>query len=106
MALGYAAGFYATGNFNVYIGQGMQGVAGESYHTYIRNINSTTVGDGGTDFVTVDLTTGLIGHASSSRRYKKDIKPMDSSSQALFALKPVTFHYKKEVDPSQNLEMA
>src|SRR4029077_10055324 len=29
---------------------------------------------------------------------------MDNSSQALFALKPVTFRYKKEIDPSQSLE--
>jgi hypothetical protein len=60
-------------------------------HTYIRNINSTSVSGGGTDTVTVNLTTGLLGHATSSRRYKEDIKPMDNASKALFALKPVTF---------------
>ncbi len=27
---------------------------------------------------------------------------MDNASQALFALKPVTYHYKKEIDPSQS----
>jgi len=50
------------------------------------------------------LTTGLLGHLTSSRRYKEDIKPMDSASQGLFALKPVTFRYKKEIDQSQSLE--
>jgi Chaperone of endosialidase len=104
VALGYAAGFYATGNFNVYIGQGMQGVAGESHHTYIRNVNTTSVSGGDSDFVTVDLTTGLLGHASSSRRYKEDIKSMDDASEALFALKPVTFRYKKQIDQSQSLQ--
>jgi myosin heavy subunit len=41
-----------------------------------------------------------IGTLSSSRRYKEEIKPMDKASEALFALKPVTFRYKKEVEPS------
>jgi hypothetical protein len=105
VALGSAAGFNATtGNFNVYIGQGMEGVADESGHTYIRNINTTSVSGGGADFVTVDLTTGLLGHASSSRRYKEEIKPMDDASEALFALKPVTFRYKKDIDQGQSLQ--
>ena len=29
---------------------------------------------------------------------------MDNASQTLFALKPVTFRYKKEIDQSQSLE--
>jgi hypothetical protein len=35
----------------------------------------------------------------SSARYKDDIKPMDKVSEAILALKPVTFRYKKELDP-------
>ena len=27
---------------------------------------------------------------------------MDNASQALFALKPVTYHYKQEIDPRQS----
>jgi len=50
----------------------------------------------------VNLTTGLLGHLSSSRRYKNDSKPMDKASEAVFALKPVTYRYKKEIDPSQS----
>src|SRR5881227_4277281 len=34
----------------------------------------------------------------SSQRFKEEIKPMDHASEALFALKPVTFRYKKEID--------
>ena len=41
----------------------------------------------------------MLGTATSSVRFKKDIKPMDNASEALFALKPVTFRYKKEIDP-------
>jgi hypothetical protein len=73
-------------------------------HTYIGNINSTTVSGGGTDTVTVDLTTGLLGHLSSSRRYKEEIQPMDSASETLYRLKPVTYRYKKEIDATQSLD--
>jgi hypothetical protein len=41
-----------------------------------------------------------LGTATSSVRFKEDIKPMDNVSEALFALKPVTFRYKKEIDPA------
>ena len=36
---------------------------------------------------------------TSSKRFKEDVRQMDTASEALFALKPVTFHYKKEIDP-------
>jgi septal ring factor EnvC (AmiA/AmiB activator) len=39
---------------------------------------------------------GQLGTTSSSRRYKKEIKPMDSASEGILALKPVTFHYKSD----------
>ena len=106
-ALGFEAGFCVTttsGRGNVYVGSEMFALPGESNHTYIRNINNTTVGGDGTAAVTVDLSTGLLGHLSSSRRYKDDIKPMDKTSERLFALKPVTFRYKKEIDQSQSLD--
>jgi endosialidase-like protein len=35
----------------------------------------------------------------SSQRFKDQIKPMDKASEAILALKPVTFRYKKELDP-------
>ena len=39
---------------------------------------------------------GQLGTMSSSRRFKDDIKPMDKASEAVLALKPVTFHYKSD----------
>jgi trimeric autotransporter adhesin len=36
--------------------------------------------------------------AASSARFKDAIKPMDKASEAILALKPVTFRYKKEID--------
>jgi hypothetical protein len=52
--------------------------------------------------VYVDLDN-KIGTLSSSRRYKEEIQPMSNTSEALFALKPVTFRYKKQIDPRQVL---
>ena len=101
-AIGKDAGALATGSGNVYIGHLVAGVAGENNHTYIRNIKDTSVNGGGADIVTIDLTTGLLGHATSSRRYKEDIRPMDTTSEALYRLQPVTFRYKKEIDRTQS----
>ena len=92
-----------TGSNNVYIGE-LEGFAGEENHTYIRNINTTSVNGGNVDSVTVNLLTGLLGHASSSQRYKEDIKPMEKASEVLFALKPVSYRYKKDVDKTQSLD--
>src|SRR5262249_900802 len=39
---------------------------------------------------------GKVGTLPSSRRFKDDIKPMDKTSEAILALKPVTFHYKDD----------
>jgi len=51
----------------------------------------------------VDLATGLLGHEFSSRRYKEEIKPLAASSEALYALEPVSFRLKKEYDDTQAL---
>jgi hypothetical protein len=102
-AIGQSAGANATtGDGNVYVGAGMFGVAGEDSHTYISNINTTSVSGGGTDTVTINLSTGLLGHLSSSRRYKEEIRPMNDASEALYRLKPVTYRYKKEIDSIQS----
>jgi uncharacterized coiled-coil protein SlyX len=101
-AIGKDAGALATGSGNVYIGHLVAGVAGENNHTYIRNIKDTSVSGAGADVVTIDLTTGLLGHATSSRRYKEDIRPMDKTSEVIYQLQPVTFHYKKEIDRTQS----
>jgi predicted ribosome quality control (RQC) complex YloA/Tae2 family protein len=43
-------------------------------------------------------SSGQLGAQASSRRFKDEIKPMDKASEAIFALKPVSFRYKKEID--------
>jgi hypothetical protein len=44
-------------------------------------------------------TNGKLGTVVSSARFKQNIKPMDKASEVILALKPVTFRYKKELDP-------
>ena len=99
VALGFQAGFNITGSGNVCIGQNIVGLAGESNVTRIRNIASTAQAN--SMFVTVGAG-GKLGFQASSRRYKDDIKPMDKASEALFALKPVSFRYKKDIDPARS----
>src|SRR5204862_6673721 len=41
-----------------------------------------------------------IGSLVSSRRFKEEIEPMDKASEGILGLKPVTFHYKKEIEPN------
>jgi Chaperone of endosialidase len=73
----------------------MQGVAGESNACYIASIFGQTSPSG--TAVSIN-SSGKLGTITSSRRFKDGIKPMDKASEAVFALKPVTFHYKKEID--------
>jgi uncharacterized coiled-coil protein SlyX len=55
----------------------------------VQTVNNDAIG------VVID-SAGQLGTQSSSGRYKKDIKPMDKTSEAILSLKPVTFHYKSD----------
>jgi hypothetical protein len=98
VALGNLAGFsQTTGSNNVYIGNQIEGTAGESNACYIASIFNQTSAGGSAVFVDANSKLGTI---TSSKRFKEEIKPMDKASEALFALKPVAFRYKKEIDPA------
>jgi hypothetical protein len=95
IALGINAGFGVTTVDNVIcIGHNGQNVGNSCY---IGQIFNATSSGGIAVFINSD---GKLGTNTSSRRFKEDIKPMDHASEALFALEPVTFRYKKEIDPS------
>ena len=96
VALGDNAGSGVTTANNV-IAIGAQ-VAGENVSDtcYIGNIFSQTSSGGASVFVN---SAGKLGTGTSSRRFKDDIKPMDQTSEAILALQPVTFRYKKSIDP-------
>jgi Chaperone of endosialidase len=97
IALGVFAGFQQiTGNGNVYIGVN-GGIPGESNACYIKSIFASTSALGAPVLINSDNKLGTL---PSSKRFKQDIKAMDKASDALFALKPVTFRYKKEIDPA------
>jgi Chaperone of endosialidase len=105
IALGAAAGAnLTTGDNNIDIGN--LGVAGEDHtirigtsgsqhRAFIAGIRGVAV----TGSAVVVNANGQLGVAPSSHRFKADIKPMDKASEAILALKPVTFRYKPELDP-------
>jgi len=105
IALGYAAGTRITGSSNIVIGN--IGLAGESNTiriggdvfgygpqtaAFIAGISGTAVVG---DAVVVDRN-GQLGTVASSARFKKNIKPMDKTSEAILALKPVSFQYRSD----------
>src|SRR6478672_11830646 len=104
IALGYRAGAnFSPGSNNIYIGNvGLTGESGtirigdaDQTKTFIAGISGASV-TGAPVSVSAD---GQLGTMPSSQRFKDEIKPMDDASEAIFALEPVTFRYKKELDP-------
>jgi uncharacterized coiled-coil protein SlyX len=104
--LGVSAGQkLTTGSHNIYIGNfgGSNdesgkiriGKVGVHNATFIAGISGATVPDGVGVIVGMN---GKLGTVVSSARFKDEINPMDKASEAIFALKPVTFVYKKEID--------
>ena len=106
IALGSSAGInLTTGSNNIDVGN--NGVAGESKtirigiagtqrKTFIAGISGATVASG---VGVIVGPNGQLGTVVSSESFKDAIKPMDKASEAILALRPVTFHYKKELDP-------
>ena len=118
IVLGFAAGQnLTTGSNNIDLANG--GVAGESNtirignevaftdligiihpahtKTFIAGVSGKTV-SGAAVFIS---SSGQLGTVPSSEHFKDEIKPMDKTSEAILALKPVTFRYKKKLDPDR-----
>ena len=96
-AIGFQAGLDVSTAANVIcIGANVAG-ANVSNSCYIGNIFNRSSPSGLEVFVNSD---GKLGTTMSSRRFKEDIKPMDQASEAILALQPVTFRYKKDFDPT------
>jgi len=91
IALGLGAGGVVTTASNV-VAIGSPG-GNLSNSCFIGNIRGVTVNNAVP--VLID-PAGQLGTVSSSRQFKKEIKPMDNVSDAILALKPVTFHYKSD----------
>jgi trimeric autotransporter adhesin len=100
-----AGGALTTGDLNIDIAN--EGVAGEANtirigtrgdqtRTFIAGISGAPVAGAA---VKVNAN-GQLGVAPSSERFKTEIKPMHKASEAILALKPVSFRYNHEVDPN------
>jgi hypothetical protein len=105
IALGFLAGAsLTTGHYNIDIGT--TGVGGESgtvriggpsqTTTFIAGISGATASGGAAVYVNA---VGQLGTLTSSARFKQHIHSMDEASEAILALKPVTFRYKQAIDP-------
>jgi hypothetical protein len=114
IALGVAAGENLTGSNNIDISNGgivaeantirignqvaftdREGIVHPAHSTtFVAGVSGTTV-SGAAVVVNND---GQLGVSPSSARFKDEIKPMDTASESILALKPVTFRYKKDID--------
>jgi hypothetical protein len=105
IAVGYLAALNCILSNNIIIGN--LGTANDSgtirigdplvqTKTYVAGINGVTLGNGIEVVINGD---GQLGTITSSARYKEGIKPMKNASEAILSLRPVTFRYKKELDP-------
>jgi endosialidase-like protein len=102
IGLGSGAGHnLTTGSHNIDIGNFGEpnesstiriGTQGTQTRTFVAGIWGTAVRGS----AVVVNSSGQLGVAPSSARYKKEIKPMDKASEAILGLKPVTFHYRSD----------
>jgi hypothetical protein len=109
-ALGVNAGYVVSGSYNIFIGAGVVGPSPFQESNTIRiadnlpadpgasacfigGINGQTTTNGTAVFIN---SSGKLGTITSSARFKKDIKPMDSASEVILSLRPVTFHYRSD----------
>ena len=95
IAIGREAGdSIITADNVICIGSNLSG-ANVSNSCFIGNIRGVTTTN--TDAIPVLIdSAGQLGTASSSRRFKREIKPMDQTSESILALKPVTFNYRSD----------
>src|SRR5213080_2686245 len=99
----FAGSNLTTGDNNIDIGN--QGVAVEANTIRIGTQGTQTrtfvagISGAGVMGVAVKVNAaGQLGVGVFSERFKEEIKPMDKASETIFALKPVSFRYKKDID--------
>jgi hypothetical protein len=106
IALGYGCGGnITTGSSNIDIGN--RGMNGDERTIRIGTAQTDTfiAGIFGRNIVGLPVAVDSGGHlgvgVASSARFKDQVEPMDKASQAILALRPVTFYYKQEIDPKR-----
>ena len=107
VAIGRQAGFaLGDGLSNIYIGNDVGpstptesntiriGTTANYTRFFMGGVRGVTTGQGNAVTVFID-SNGQLGTASSSRRYKTDIREMGDVSSGLMRLRPVTFRYRQ-----------
>ena len=107
----YALGNNTSGIVNVALGSGAGSGVTTANGVISIGINGANVSDscyignmwnqpGGSQAVYVN-SEGKLGAQVSSRRFKDEIKPMEQTSEVIYGLKPVSFRYKPEIEPTR-----
>jgi len=110
IAVGWISGLNIRGSNNIDIGNpGTSadsnairiGVEGTHTEAFMAGIHGIILPNNGTLQPVFVNNAGKLGTvlSPSSARFKDEIKPMDKASEAILAFKPVTFRYKKNIDP-------
>jgi hypothetical protein len=112
-AVGTAALLVAGGSSNTVVGSGAGGNVGGANHVICigqgvagANVDNSCYIDsiwnqpGGSQPVYVN-SDGKLGALVSSRRFKDEIKPIGNASAVIYALEPVSFRYKPEIEPTR-----
>jgi len=107
-----AGGSLTSGSNNLYIANSGSstesgtiriGTSGTQTRTFVSGIRGVTTGSTNGIAVLID-SNGQLGTVSSSHRFKTAIQDMDAASSPLLKLRPVTFQYRPELDPSGSLQ--
>jgi hypothetical protein len=109
IAIGGSAGStLMTGSNNIYVGN--SGVVSSESNTirigdpavqtatFMAGVSGATSAGGVAVLVN---SSGQLGTSTSSRRFKDDIADMGTESDLLMKLRPVSFYYKSELDPTR-----
>ena len=100
-----------TGSVNTALGNGAGNSVTTADHVIAVGTTDANVSDscyigniwnqpGGSQAVYVN-SDGKLGAQVSSRRFKDEIKPMEQTSEVIYGLKPVSFRYKPEIEPTR-----
>jgi trimeric autotransporter adhesin len=98
VAIGSSAGTtFVHASNNIAIGAPGAGPFADVNNTcFIGSIHGEPVSDATSQQAVFVDKFNVVGIQVSSRRYKHDIQPMDKGSEAILALKPVTFKYNSD----------
>ena len=101
-SIGYQAGLGLTsGSHNIYVASAgantesyiiRMGTQGKHLGTYIAGISGVTASGGAAVYIN---SNGQLGTLPSSQRFKQDIQPLETLSEKILQLRPVTFRYKQ-----------